>query len=161
MAIKKKAVNIHAKGVVPKLAWGQSLLQNYFEANAEGKGDFEDVWSELKRRYVNGPKREPVDWTDLEGFASFDGLQGCCALAVAFDLEAPSKPERWTKGMYLAALALELLDNCAKSCLLATTVRSQVKEIDILRSLGFKAISTCINPKTKNEVTIWLGDTKL
>lgn len=60
----------------------------------------------------------------------------------------------------LAITCLQIKNATSTSTVLATTIPKQSNVAKILKAIGFQAIVSTTNPKTKNKVTLWQADIK-
>lgn len=127
------------KAESPRIDWGRTRLERWWKANV-----------------VN------ADWASarFDLFSEVDDYPNCCAFGIISDLRFPSERYR-TEDMKKAAACLNIIDRMhnAPYVLAATSENQEVVE-SFLVSIGFRELESVRNPRSGNQVTLWLASTR-
>ena len=88
---------------------------------------------------------------------SYDGvMRFCCGIVEIGEFESDEGDIPEALPFMLAYQFRQAMDSERVRTLMATTVKSQPIATRWLKNFGFKAVDKTINPKTSNEITVWL-----
>lgn len=147
--VLKKRVVLQKKVVLPpppplqtpKMAWAEERLQV--------------IVNSISGEILGRLPRQPQLFGAIQAFPRF------CAADIVFSFyTTPAKPEELTQEQWLAWIALQFSTVGVAPYKMATTNSNQESWIPILEAIGFEAIKRFVNPNSRNQVTIWLGQSR-